>query len=154
MQGDHPSDDFQLYTSHPIKSGYDSFHSRNLTLPPRCEYRFYCKTKRLQCTHNREGATPAPESWAKRLHELGSTYRRRQQEPLKTDLVHGSHYMSPNSPFHQMIQKMIVAEVDCITREKFKIEHIQAAEEALMDMLISGHAAVTNSFNNASCSYT
>lgn len=49
---------------------------------------------------------------------------------------------------------MITLKAGRITNTNFKAKHIQAVEEALMDILTIGHAAATTGLKDASCSYT
>lgn len=52
-----------------------------------------------------------------------------------------------------MIQMVITSEVDRVTGKKFKSKHTLDAEEALMGVLATDHAATTNGLKNAFYSY-
>lgn len=48
---------------------------------------------------------------------------------------------------------MFTSEAERVMEEKFKTEHTQGAEKALMDMLTTDHAAATNGLKDAFYSY-
>lgn len=53
----------------------------------------------------------------------------------------------------QIIQRTIASKVDRLMEKTFKTEHPQAAEEAPMNMLITGHAAPTDGPKDVSYGY-
>lgn len=86
------------------------------------------------------------------MQALDDFSRLPDRETSKNDFLHDAIDMSPGSSLHQVIRRLITSEVQRVTKKKFKIEHILAAVEALIDMLAANHAVASNSLKDASYS--